>query len=66
MLVEQGAKAEQLHITTICKAQDPDNTPDQKHRIVVISTAHPDYKDCPDLREPLKIAFFMTLTNVIH
>jgi hypothetical protein len=30
-------------------AQGRDNTPDQQHRIVEISTVHPNYIDCPDL-----------------
>jgi outer membrane protein OmpA-like peptidoglycan-associated protein len=50
MLVAQGAKMEQLHVTALGEAQGPDNTPDQQHRTVAISTVHPDYKDCPDLK----------------
>jgi len=50
MLVAQGAKPEQLRITAMGKAQGPDNTPDQSHRTVAISTIHPNYNDCPDLK----------------
>ena len=50
MLVAQGAKIEQLHVTALGEAQGPDNTADQQHRTVAISTVHPDYKDCPDLK----------------
>lgn len=50
MLVEHGAKMEQLHVNALGKADGPDNTPDQQHRIVEISTVHPVYKDCPDLK----------------
>jgi outer membrane protein OmpA-like peptidoglycan-associated protein len=50
MLVEQGAKAEQLRVTALGEAQGPDNTPDQQHRTVAISTVHPNYIDCPDLK----------------
>ncbi|MDD2660834.1 MAG: OmpA family protein [Methylococcales bacterium] len=50
MLVGQGAKMEQLHMQAMGEAQGPDNTPDQKHRTVSISTSHPEYVDCPDLK----------------
>ena len=50
MLVAQGAKPEQLRITALGKAEGPDNTPDQRHRTVAISTVHPNYIDCPDLK----------------
>ena len=50
MLITKGAKPEQLRITALGKAEGPDNTPDQSHRTVSISTAHPNYVDCPDLK----------------
>lgn len=50
MLIASGAKPEQLHIKAMGEADGPDNTPDQQHRIVTISTAHPEYIDCPDLK----------------
>jgi outer membrane protein OmpA-like peptidoglycan-associated protein len=50
MLVEQGAKMEQLRVKALGKADGPDNTPDQQHRTVSISTIHPNYIDCPDLK----------------
>lgn len=50
MLIEKGAKPEQLRITALGEAQGPDNSPDQQHRTVAISTIHPTYIDCPDLK----------------
>ena len=51
MLIEKGAKPEQLRVTALGEAQGgPDNTPDQEHRTVAISTVHPNYIDCPDLK----------------
>jgi outer membrane protein OmpA-like peptidoglycan-associated protein len=50
MLVAQGAKMEQLHVKAMGEAHGPDNTPDQQHRTVSISTAHPEYIDCPNLK----------------
>lgn len=50
MLVGQGAKMEQLHVQAMGEAQGPDNTPDQQHRTVAISTIHPAYIDCPHLK----------------
>ena len=50
MLVAQGAKMEQLHVNAMGEAHGPDNTPDQQHRTVSISTVHPEYVDCPNLK----------------
>ena len=50
MLIEKGAKPEQLRVTALGEAQGPDNTPNQEHRTVAISTVHPNYIDCPDLK----------------
>jgi hypothetical protein len=50
MLVEQGAKSEQLRVTALGEAQGHDNIPDQQHRTVAISTVHSNYIDCPDLK----------------
>lgn len=50
MLIEKGAKPEQLRITALGEAEGPDNTPNQQHRTVAISTTHPAYMDCPDLK----------------
>jgi len=50
MLIEKGAKPEQLRITALGEAQGPDNAADQQHRTVAISTIHPTYIDCPDLK----------------
>jgi outer membrane protein OmpA-like peptidoglycan-associated protein len=50
MLIDKGAKAEQLRVTALGEAEGPDNTPNQQHRIVAISTVHPNYIDCPNLK----------------
>jgi len=50
LLVEQGAKAEQLRVQSVGEAEGPDNTPNQQHRVVTISTVHPDYQDCAGLK----------------
>jgi outer membrane protein OmpA-like peptidoglycan-associated protein len=49
LLVEQGAKAEQLRVKAVGEAEGPDNTPDQKHRVVMMTTEHPAYQDCAGL-----------------
>jgi hypothetical protein len=49
MLIDKGAKAEQLRVTSLGEAEGPDNTPNQHHRIVALSTVHPNYVDCPNL-----------------
>ncbi|MGR9114868.1 MAG: OmpA family protein [Gammaproteobacteria bacterium] len=49
MLMANGAKPNQLHVKAMGEADGPDNTPNQQHRIVTISTVHPDYIDCPNL-----------------
>jgi len=50
LLVEQGAKAEQLRVKSVGEAEGPDNTPNQQHRVVMISTDHPQYQDCVGLK----------------
>ena len=50
MLIDNGAKAEQLRVTALGEAEGPDNTQNQQHRTVAISTAHPNYIDCPNLK----------------
>ncbi|MDD5410524.1 MAG: OmpA family protein [Methylobacter sp.] len=50
MLNEYGAKMEQLHVKAMGEAQGPDNTPDQHHRVVTISVAHPGFTDCSNLK----------------
>lgn len=50
MLVDKGAKPEQLQIKSMGEAEGPDNTPNQQHRIVTMSTIHPDYADCVGLK----------------
>ncbi|MFZ2171532.1 MAG: OmpA family protein [Methylococcaceae bacterium] len=50
MLIDKGAKVEQLRVTALGEAEGPDNTPNQHHRTVAISTIHPNYIDCPNLK----------------
>lgn len=50
LLVEQGAKAEQLRVKSMGEAEGPDNVPSQQHRVVMMSTAHPAYQDCAGLK----------------
>lgn len=50
LLIAHGAKPEQLTTKAMGEAEGPDRTPNQKHRVVMISTAHPNYIDCPDLQ----------------
>lgn len=50
LLVERGAKAEQLRLKSMGEAEGPDNTPNQQHRVVTISTDHPSYEDCAGLK----------------
>lgn len=49
LLVEQGARPEQLRVRSVGEAEGPDNTPNQEHRVVMMSTVHPEYKDCAGL-----------------
>jgi len=49
-LIEHGAKAEQLRVKSVGEAEGPDNTPNQQHRVVMMSTAHPEYQDCAGLQ----------------
>lgn len=50
MLIAHGARASQLSTKALGEAEGPDRTANQKHRVVMISTAHPNYIDCPDLK----------------
>ncbi|MGR8941281.1 MAG: OmpA family protein [Gammaproteobacteria bacterium] len=50
LLVEHGAMQEQLRVKAMGEAEGPDNTPDQQHRVVMMSTTHPNYQDCPGLK----------------
>jgi len=50
MLNEYGAKMEQLHVRAMGEAHGPDNTPEQQHRIVTISTAHSNFTHCANLK----------------
>lgn len=49
-LIKHGAKREQLNVKTLGEAAGPDNTQNQKHRVVSIVTVHPSYVDCPDVK----------------
>ncbi len=50
VLVKYGAKPEQLNIKMLGEAAGPDNTRDQKNRVVHMVTVHPNYIDCPNLK----------------
>ncbi|ANE57250.1 OmpA family protein [Methylomonas sp. DH-1] len=50
LLINNGARASQLIVKAIGEAGGPDNTADQKHRVAVVISAHPDYIDCPKLK----------------
>ena len=50
LLVEHGAKQEQLHVKAVGESEGPDNAPNQQHRVVMMSTTHPRYEDCPALK----------------
>lgn len=50
LLIQQGANPQQLHSKSVGEADGPDNTPNQEHRVVMMSTVHPDYKDCAGLQ----------------
>ena len=49
-LVKEGARTSQLTIKAYGEVAGFDNTPNQNHRIAVITTAHPNYIDCPKLK----------------
>lgn len=50
LLVQQGANPQQLYSKSVGEADGPDNTPNQENRVVMMSTAHPDYMDCAGLQ----------------
>jgi len=50
MLVQHGAKMEQLHIKAMGEAAGPAHTRNQNSRVVSMVTVHPTYADCPDLK----------------
>ncbi|MGR9086790.1 MAG: OmpA family protein [Gammaproteobacteria bacterium] len=50
LLVEQGANPEQLRVNAVGEADGPDNSPNQHHRVVMMSTVHPEYQDCAGLK----------------
>lgn len=50
LLVQHGARADQLHVVSVGEADGPDNTADQNHRAVTISTQHLVPLDCAGLK----------------
>lgn len=50
LLIQQGARPEQLRVKSVGEAEGPDNTPNQHHRVVMMSSVHPDYQDCAGLK----------------
>lgn len=49
-LVANGARPNQLIIKAVGEAAGADNTPNQENRVVMITTAHPAYVDCPNVK----------------
>jgi outer membrane protein OmpA-like peptidoglycan-associated protein len=50
LLLENGAKAEQLTIKAIGEGPGPDKTANQENRIATISTTHSSHTDCQNLK----------------
>lgn len=50
LLIENGARPNQLIIKAIGEAVGPDNTPNQEDRVAIVITSHPNYKDCSNLK----------------
>jgi outer membrane protein OmpA-like peptidoglycan-associated protein len=50
LLIQQGAKPEQLRVRAVGEAEGPDNAPNQHHRVVMMSTVHLAYQDCIGLK----------------
>ncbi len=50
LLIQQGARPEQLRVQAMGEAEGPDNTANQHHRVVMMSTIHPAYQDCAGLK----------------
>lgn len=50
LLIDHGAKAEQLTVSATGEGQGPDNTPNQDYRVATVTTSHPKYLDCPNLK----------------
>lgn len=50
LLIKEGAKPSQLTLKATGEAAGPDNKPDQKNRVAVVITAHPQYLDCANLK----------------
>lgn len=50
LLIQQGARPEQLRVKSVGEAEGPDNTPNQHHRVVMMSSVHSNYQDCAGLK----------------
>ncbi len=50
LLYDHGVKPAQLKIKSIGEGAGPDNTANQDNRIVTITTSHPAYVDCANLK----------------
>lgn len=50
LLIKEGAKASQLTLKATGEAAGPDNKAEQKNRVAVVITTHPQYLDCANLK----------------
>lgn len=50
LLIKDGAKASQLTLKGTGEGPGPDKKADQKNRVAVVITAHPQYLDCRNLK----------------
>jgi len=50
LLMAHGAKAEQLHVTSVGEGPGPDNTPSQPNRAASVGAVHFNYADCPNVK----------------
>ena len=50
LLIKYGARPTQLLLKATGEGAGPDNTPNQDYRIATISTTHPHYSDCHNLK----------------
>lgn len=50
LLIKEGAKASQLTLKATGEAAGPDNKADQKNRVAIVITSHPQYADCANLK----------------
>ncbi len=49
-LVKEGVRPGQLTVKAFGEVGSPDNTPNQNYRVATITTSHPNYIDCPNIK----------------